>query len=447
MLAGSTFAWFTDTATTGANQIKSGMLDVGLEMKVTENGKEKWVDAEGVTLTFKTADNRSADEIFWEPGCTYELPELRVVNNGNLALKYKVEITGIKGDAKLNEVINWTIVEGVEGTDSNAILDEDGKATGEYFLLPAGATTAPLTIKGEMDKNAGNEYQNLTIDGIGITVYATQYTYEAFVYFTQVFDHAKAYEARKTLLTSDSSKKYDYEQNETLNIWYTSYIYKLTVKLDCDIDLKNMNVDPFLFEDIVSTNSAFTFDGNGHIIKNAKLASSTGNVGFFGPGVSVKHVTLDNIHVTATGNSEDQCAGIVSSNVAADISNVTVKNSSVVGGKYTGAVVGYSYGSVTDCTVESCTVSGQYKVGGIVGYICNNGNNDPKSVTGNKLTNVTVKGENIWAGKENFVLGKIVGNWNATTGTCKNNNFSGTPNEAQNIGKVESRCEAGLIQD
>ncbi len=262
-----------------------------------------------------------------------------------------------------------------------------------------------------------------------------------------MFDHAKAYEARKTLLTSDSSKKYDYEQNETLNIWYTSYIYKLTVKLDCDIDLKNMNVDPFLFEDIVSTNSAFTFDGNGHIIKNAKLASSTGNVGFFGPGVSVKHVTLDNIHVTATGNPEDQCAGIVSSNVAADISNVTVKNSSVVGGKYTGAVVGYSYGSVTDCTVESCTVSGQYKVGGIVGYICNNGNNDPKSVTGNKLTNVTVKGENIWAGKENFVLGKIVGNWNATTGTCKNNNFSGTPNEAQNIGKVESRCEAGLIQD
>ena len=182
MLAGSTFAWFTDTATTGVNQIKSGTLDVGLEMATAwnENGTVKtWANAEGKTLTFKTADNRAANEIFWEPNCTYKLPELRVVNKGNLALKYKVEITGIKGDAKLNDVIDWTIVEGVEGTNSNAILDAEGNPTGEYFLLPAGQTTAPLTIEGHMDQNAGNEYQNLTIDGIGITVVATQYTYES----------------------------------------------------------------------------------------------------------------------------------------------------------------------------------------------------------------------------------------------------------------------------
>ena len=30
MLVGSTFAWFTDTATTGVNKIQSGTLDVGL---------------------------------------------------------------------------------------------------------------------------------------------------------------------------------------------------------------------------------------------------------------------------------------------------------------------------------------------------------------------------------------------------------------------------------
>ena len=177
MLAGSTFAWFTDTATTGVNKIQSGTLDVGLEMATEwyEDGTVKtWTNAEGETLTFKTKDGRPADEIFWEPGCTYKLPELRIVNNGNLALKYKVEITGIKGDAKLNDVIDWTIV---EGEDDNA-LKENNVATGEYFLLPAGETTAPLTIKGHMDQNAGNEYQNLTIDGIGITVLATQYTYE-----------------------------------------------------------------------------------------------------------------------------------------------------------------------------------------------------------------------------------------------------------------------------
>ncbi len=178
MLAGSTFAWFTDTATTGVNQIKSGTLDVGLEMATAWDGQGNptaWDNAEGKTLEFVKAAGAAENEaVLWEPNCTYKLPELRVVNKGNLALKYKVEITGIKGDAKLNKVIKWTIVEGAE---ANAIKENE-VPTGEYFLLPAGATTAPLTIEGHMDQNAGNEYQNLTIDGIGITVLATQYTYE-----------------------------------------------------------------------------------------------------------------------------------------------------------------------------------------------------------------------------------------------------------------------------
>lgn len=105
MLIGTTFAWFTDTASTGVNKIQAGNLDVALEMKDGDN----WVSAEGKTLTFKTKDNRAADQILWEPGCTYELPQLRVVNKGNLALKYKIQITGIQGDAKLNDVIDWTI--------------------------------------------------------------------------------------------------------------------------------------------------------------------------------------------------------------------------------------------------------------------------------------------------------------------------------------------------
>ena len=178
MLAGSTFAWFTDTATTGVNKIQAGTLDVGLEMATewNENGTVKtWANAEGKTLTFKTADNRAANEIFWEPNCTYELPELRVVNKGNLALKYKVEITGIQGDAKLNEVIDWTVT---DDADDEAIIPATGTTPAQYKLLEENAAHI-LTIKGEMDKNAGNEYQNLTIDGIGITVVATQYTYES----------------------------------------------------------------------------------------------------------------------------------------------------------------------------------------------------------------------------------------------------------------------------
>ena len=104
LLIGTTFAWFTDTASTGVNKIQSGRLDVSLEK--FDTAQNKWVSAENDTLTFKTADNRTADEILWEPGCTYELPELRVVNKGNLALKYKIQITGIQGDEELNKVID-----------------------------------------------------------------------------------------------------------------------------------------------------------------------------------------------------------------------------------------------------------------------------------------------------------------------------------------------------
>ena len=161
MLIGTTFAWFTDTASTGVNKIQAGNLDVALEMQKSDGS---WVSAEGQTLTFKTADNRAAGQILWEPGCTYELPQLRVVNKGNLALKYKIQITGIQGNAELNEVIDWTI------NDATINLTE------EHLL--AGQTGDAFTIKGHMQETAGNEYKGLTIDGIGITVVATQDTVE-----------------------------------------------------------------------------------------------------------------------------------------------------------------------------------------------------------------------------------------------------------------------------
>ena len=156
MLVGTTFAWFTDTASTSVNTIKAGNLDIALEMK-EGNG---WVNAEGKTLEFKKADGAPATEkVLWEPGCTYELPELRIVNNGNLAIKYKVAITGIKGSDKLNEVIDWTI--------------DDIGSTATYTSLAVGASKE-FTISGTMKTSANNDYQGLSIDGIGITVYATQ---------------------------------------------------------------------------------------------------------------------------------------------------------------------------------------------------------------------------------------------------------------------------------
>ena len=180
MLVGATFAWFTDTASTGVNKIQAGNLDVQLQYATAwdENGNvTSWADAQGRQLEFKKAAGAENETILWEPGCTYELPELRVVNKGNLALKYKVAITGINGSAKLNEVIDWTI--------NDADLSAD-------HSLSAGATSEALTIKGHMKESAGNEYMNESIDGIAITVYATQDTVESDS-FTNQYDKNAAY--------------------------------------------------------------------------------------------------------------------------------------------------------------------------------------------------------------------------------------------------------------
>ena len=159
MLIGTTFAWFTDTASTSVNKIQAGTLDVALEMK---DASGNWVSAEGETFNFIKAAGHEAEEILWEPGCTYELPEIRVINNGNLALKYKIVVSGINGNAKLLEAITFSGTSGLET---------------ESHLLP-GAYSDPIKLVGTMKKEAGNEYQGLVADGIAVTVVATQDTVE-----------------------------------------------------------------------------------------------------------------------------------------------------------------------------------------------------------------------------------------------------------------------------
>ena len=159
MLIGTTFAWFTDTASTAVNKIQAGTLKVGLYKN--EGCTET---AEGQTLKFQTADDR--EEILWEPGCTYALEDVYIKNEGNLALDYTVVIAGIGGDTGLNKVIDWTMKVG------------DRDLTADKAQLVPGAS-AKLSISGHMQETAGNEYQGMSIDNIAITVYATQSQYES----------------------------------------------------------------------------------------------------------------------------------------------------------------------------------------------------------------------------------------------------------------------------
>ena len=171
MLVGTTFAWFTDSASTAVNKIESGTLHVDI---VDKDGNS----LDGKTLSFKNVNGDT--NILWEPGATFALDSFRIVNTGKLALKYKVIINGVNGNAKLLEAIDFFVKIG--DAEKVALADWEG------ILLPVGkepiadkevvGATDLITISGTMKKEAGNEYQGLSIDGIGITVVATQYTYE-----------------------------------------------------------------------------------------------------------------------------------------------------------------------------------------------------------------------------------------------------------------------------
>ena len=255
MLIGATFAWFTDTASTGVNKIQAGKLDVALEMK---DASGNWVPAEGKTLEFKKAAGAENEAILWEPGCTYELPELRVVNKGNLALKYKIQITGIQGDAKLNEVIDWTI--------NDAAIDlTEGHLT-------AGQQGDAFTIKGHMKETAGNDYQNLTIDGIGINVVATQDTVESDSFHNQYDANA---EYPITVTTGDELQTIVNNATAPVNV----------------VLMNSITTNNF----VIPEDKDVTLDLNGRTVTNAE-----------------SHTILNKGHLTLKDSSADKSGQIIS---------------------------------------------------------------------------------------------------------------------------------------
>lgn len=180
MLIGTTFAWFTSTASTGVNKIESGTLKVDI------------VDAAGESIQNKTMSfvnkNESAN-ILWEPGATFHTPVFQIKSLGNLALKYKLILNGVTGTNKLLEVLKFSVVKPTgEAIDLNSF---EGHLTKETPL------SEEFYIQGTMDPAAGNEYQGLELNGLGITVVATQDTVETDSNNNQ-YDKAAAYKGTQS---------------------------------------------------------------------------------------------------------------------------------------------------------------------------------------------------------------------------------------------------------
>ena len=174
MLVGTTFAWFTDTASTNVNKIVAGNLKVDIIGADSENHVSM--------LSFTKAGATGAEagaEILWEPGCRYVTEGFRIANKGNLALKWKAVVNkgttaANEGNFDLMDVIEFCLVtKAANGTETETALNE---FTG---TLEADKISSDVYyIKGVMKTTAGNDYQGLTLNGITITVYATQDTVE-----------------------------------------------------------------------------------------------------------------------------------------------------------------------------------------------------------------------------------------------------------------------------
>ena len=244
MLVGTTFAWFTDTASTGVNKIQAGNLDVQLLMRNASGAYVNIGDSHDVIFGGENslaAQNNNQDTL-WEPGKT-QVAYLAVRNAGNLALKYNI-LLNVR-DEGLIGALDYAIVpqsklsgENQTCTDTIASwVDAKGRTGAESGKLTAGTFTAApngcldeiahnktntneteyFALVVHMDENAGNTYMNKSVS-IDMKVVATQaaaefdsfnnqYNKDAPLYFEPVatVDELKAAAAagKNVLLTQD----------------------------------------------------------------------------------------------------------------------------------------------------------------------------------------------------------------------------------------------------
>jgi len=181
MLIGTTFAWFTDSATSSGNVIKTGTLDVEMY----------WADgkADPATTAWENAkDGAIFNNDKWEPGYA-EVRHIKIANEGTLALKYKVQIVANGEISKLADVIDVYYVDPATQIANASALTADKKlGTLADALANLGNTGAgnldadeahTITIAFKMREDAGNEYQGLSIGtDFSIQILATQLTSE-----------------------------------------------------------------------------------------------------------------------------------------------------------------------------------------------------------------------------------------------------------------------------
>ena len=280
MLIGTTFAWFTDTASTGVNKIVSGNLKVDIIGENSDSHIEK--------LNFKKAaatDAEAGAAILWEPGCRYLTEGFRIANKGNLALKWKAQVN-------MNNIINGKVEGSTIAKDGKSLLDvidfyvvtstdENAEAVAiENFVgnLKKTETSEVYYIKGVMQTTAGNDYQDLTLDGITVTVIAAQDTVE-----NDSFDNQYDKDAKYPIVAMDTLQELINNAAEPVSVKLEGNIAgSLTVPQDKDVtlDLNGFTLNGGDSHAILNRGTLCIKDssGNGKIVASKANTSALRNV-------------------------------------------------------------------------------------------------------------------------------------------------------------------------
>lgn len=162
LMLGSTMAWFQDTEVV-INTYTFGNLDVDIV-----NEDEIIIGATPLQFVRPDGGEYEKDEYFFEPGATFQLKEFYIKNSGDVALKYrlKLDTTGATGQTELLDSMEITATMG----DDKTPFQLDSKT----WTLAAGAKDGPVRIYIHMKKEAGNEYQDLSVEGLVVKVIAVQ---------------------------------------------------------------------------------------------------------------------------------------------------------------------------------------------------------------------------------------------------------------------------------
>ena len=332
MLIGTTFAWFTDTASTGVNKIVSGNLKVDIIGENSDSHIEK--------LNFTkaaTTDAEAGAEILWEPGCRYLTEGFRIANKGNLALKWKAQVNkgttaANEGNFDLLDVIDFYLVtKAADGTETATALDE---FTGN---LKKTETSGVYYIKGVMQTTAGNDYQGLTLDGITVTVIATQDTVENDSFGDQYDKDAPL--DFEPVATADELKAAAADGKNVLLTQDVALTNAVTFDRAVTIDLNGKTLTTALN----SNGYSLVTKANATIINGTYKATGTSRgIGAYG-NLKMSHVTVD-------------VAGLVGVACSADNGQYIIEDSTIKGGY---ALCNFNNNvkiNVSDSTLEGKTI-------------------------------------------------------------------------------------------